>query len=159
MTPPIEMMQDAEQKKKEGIKGEPREVKKKDQNSGKTPAATGTAPKPGTRSEEVFSGIPGSSDGVTKIERNVPADEPPALAPNDQLKQIGKRGTRQDGRFKVTGAAKYPSDIALPGMLYAKFVSATPAHARITSVDTSAAEKHPGVKAVHVIEHVLLSAE
>jgi len=56
MTPPIEMMQDAEQKKKEGIKGEPREVKKKDQNSGKTPAATGSEPKPGTRSEEVFSG-------------------------------------------------------------------------------------------------------
>jgi xanthine dehydrogenase YagR molybdenum-binding subunit len=159
MTPPIEMMQDAEQKKKEGIKGEPREVKKKDQNSGKTPAATGNAPKPDTRAEEVFSGIPGSSAGVTKIERNVPADEPPALAPNEQLKHVGKRVPRQDGRFKVTGAAKYPSDIALPGMLYAKFVSATPAHARITSVDTAAAEKHPGVKAVHVIEHVLLSAE
>ena len=159
MTPPIEMMQDAEQKKKEGIKGEPRKVKKKDQSSGKTPVATGAEPKPGTRSEEVFSGIPGSSAGVTKMERNVPSDEPPALALNDQLKYIGKRVTRQDGRFKVTGAAKYPSDIALPGMLYAKFVSAKPAHARITSIDTSAAQSHPGVKGVHVIEHVLLSAE
>src|SRR5262249_11917846 len=92
-------------------------------------------------------------------ERNVPLDEPPALAANDQLKYIGKRVPRQDGRFKATGAAKYPSDVALPGMLYAKFVSAMPAHARIVSLDTSAAEKHPGVKAIHVTEHILLSAE
>lgn len=155
MTP---LIQD-EAAKKQGIKQESKEVKKKDQSSGKTPAATGNAPKANTRSQEVFSGIPGSQAGVTKLERNVPEDEPPALAPNEQLKYIGKRVSRQDGKFKVTGAAKYPSDIALPGMLYGKMVSATPAHARITAIDTSAAEKHPGVKAVHVIEHVLLSAE
>jgi xanthine dehydrogenase YagR molybdenum-binding subunit len=115
--------------------------------------------KPQTKTETVLSGIPGSQNGVTKIERNVPTDEPPALAANSELKYIGKRVPRQDGRFKATGAAKYPSDVVLPGMLYAKFVSAMPAHARIVSLDTSAAEKHPGVKAIHVIEHILLSAE
>src|SRR5262249_17207040 len=143
MTPVIqEKPQVAEQKKKEAVKGEPKDVKQKDQAAAETKE---------TKAETVLSGIPGSQNGVTKIERNVPADEPPALAANDRLKHIGKRVPRQDGRFKVTGAAKYPSDIALPGMLYAKFVSATAAHARIVSIDTSAAEKHPDVKAVHVL--------
>src|SRR5574340_1133646 len=100
--------------------------------------------------EGVFLGMPGSAEGVKKIERNVPADEPPALPPNADLQVIGKRVPRYDGAFKASGAAKYPSDIQLPGMLYARFVDATVPHAKIVSIDTSAAEKHPGVKAVHV---------
>ncbi|OLE09969.1 MAG: oxidoreductase [Acidobacteria bacterium 13_1_20CM_4_56_7] len=104
-------------------------------------------------------GIPGSRDGVKKIQRNVPADEPPQLPPNSELKVIGKRVPRYDGALKVSGAAKYPSDIHLPGMLYARFVNATVPHAKIISVDTSAAEKHPGVKAVHVLQDVLGQAE
>ena len=154
MTPVLQ----EDQKKKEGVKQESREVKKKS-DSGKAPKSTATTPKSESRTEEVYFGIPGSQAGVTKIERKVPEDEPPALAPNDQLKVIGKRVPRLDGSYKVTGAAKYPSDIALPGMLYAKMVSASVPHARVTAVDTSAAERLPGVKAVHVIEHVLLSAE
>ena len=43
----------------------------------------------------------------------------------------------------------------LPGMLYAKFVNATVPHAKVLSVDTSAAEKYPGVRGVHVIQQVL----
>ena len=39
-------------------------------------------------------------------------------------------------------------------MLYARMVDATIPHGRIASIDTSAAEKLPGVRAVHVIEHV-----
>jgi xanthine dehydrogenase YagR molybdenum-binding subunit len=157
MTPIIQ--EQTPETKEQGAKQESREVKKKDQDSGKAPAATGTTPKADTRSEAVFTGIPGSQNGVTKIDRNVPADEPPALAPNEQLKFVGRRIPRQDGKYKVTGAAKYPSDIVLPGMLYAKMVSATVPHAKVISVDTSGAEKHPGVKAVHVLERVLLSAE
>jgi xanthine dehydrogenase YagR molybdenum-binding subunit len=48
--------------------------------------------------------------------------------------------------------------VQLPGMLYAKFVNANVPHAKVVSIDTSAAEQHPGVRAVHVIEYVLGNA-
>ncbi len=117
-----------------------------------------SAERPATRSESVYFGIPGT-EPLTRIDRAVPADEPPALAPNDQLKHIGKRVPRQDGRFKTTGAAKYPSDTQLPNMLYGRFLSSSVAHARVTSVDTSKAASYPGVRAVHVIQSDLLSAQ
>lgn len=65
---------------------------------------------------------------------------------------IGKRVSRLDGPAKVTGAARYTSDIIRPGMLYAKVVRCPHAHARITRLDTSAAEGMPGVKAVRVVQ-------
>ena len=43
-------------------------------------------------------------------------------------------------------------------MLYAKFVNASVPHAKVVSIDTSAAEKYPGVRGVHVIQHVLGNA-
>lgn len=55
---------------------------------------------------------------------------------------------RIDGPLKVTGTAKYTSDFILPGMLYAVPVCSTIASGKIVSLDTSAAEKMPGVKAV-----------
>ena len=57
---------------------------------------------------------------------------------------------------KVTGRARYTFDVQLPGMLYARRVVSDVPHARITSIDTSAAESHPGVRAVHVLDRVLL---
>jgi xanthine dehydrogenase YagR molybdenum-binding subunit len=65
---------------------------------------------------------------------------------------IGKRISRLDGPAKVTGRGKYTHDLKRPGMLYGKIVRSPYAHARVVSVDTSAAEKMPGVKAVKVIE-------
>src|SRR4030095_5464936 len=102
-----------QQDKKQQAKEEPRAVKRKAQDQA-------AAEKPGTRKESVYFGISGA-EALSRIERTVPADEPPALAPNDQLKHIGRRVPRQDGRFKTTGAAKYPSDTHLPNMLYGKF--------------------------------------
>jgi CO/xanthine dehydrogenase Mo-binding subunit len=61
---------------------------------------------------------------------------------------IGKRIPRIDGPVKVTGEAKYTVDIQLPGMLCAKILRSPFPHARIASIDTSKAEKMPGVKAV-----------
>jgi len=58
-------------------------------------------------------------------------------------------GPRVDAPLKVTGAAMYSSDYKLPGMLYAVPVCSTIASGTITSLDTSAAEKMPGVKAVY----------
>jgi xanthine dehydrogenase YagR molybdenum-binding subunit len=65
---------------------------------------------------------------------------------------IGKRITRLDGPAKSSGKGKYTYDINLPGMLYARIYRSPYAHAKIVSVDTSAAEKVPGVKAVRVIQ-------
>ena len=65
---------------------------------------------------------------------------------------IGKRLSRVDGPLKVSGKAKYTYDTHRPGMLYAKAVRSPYAHAKVVSIDTSAAEKMPGVKAVHIIQ-------
>src|SRR5262245_30032087 len=65
---------------------------------------------------------------------------------------IGKRISRIDGPDKVSGRAKYTFDINRPGMLFAKVVRSPYAHAKVVSVDTSVAEKMPGVKAVKIIQ-------
>src|SRR6516225_5309993 len=64
---------------------------------------------------------------------------------------IGTKVTRLDGPDKATGRAKYSYDINRPDMLHAAILRSPHAHAKIKSLDTSAAEKMPGVKAVHVI--------
>ena len=55
---------------------------------------------------------------------------------------------RPDALEKVTGAAKYPADLVRPGMLHLKVRFAHRAHARILSIDTTAAMAVPGVVAV-----------
>jgi len=64
---------------------------------------------------------------------------------------LGARISRIDGPDKVSGRAKYTYDMNRPGMLYGKVVRSPHARAKIVSIDTSAAEKMAGVKAVHVI--------
>jgi CO/xanthine dehydrogenase Mo-binding subunit len=61
---------------------------------------------------------------------------------------IGKRVPRIDSREKVMGEAKYAADYSLPDMLWAKVARSPYAHAKILNIDTSRAEKLPGVKAV-----------
>lgn len=70
----------------------------------------------------------------------------------DKRSLIGKRISRIDGPDKVSGKAKYNSDLNRPGMLYGKVLRSPHAHAKIVSIDTSAAERNPGVKAVHIIQ-------
>ncbi len=65
---------------------------------------------------------------------------------------IGKEHDRIDGLEKATGAAKYTYDINLEGMLFAKMLGCPHAHCRIKSIDTSAAEKMPGVRAVKTLK-------
>jgi len=64
------------------------------------------------------------------------------------LKVVGSRPVRPDGADKVTGRAQYGADINLPNMIYGRVLRSTVAHARIKSIDTSAAMKIPGVLAV-----------
>jgi xanthine dehydrogenase molybdenum-binding subunit len=61
---------------------------------------------------------------------------------------VGKKTPRIDAYERVTGQAQYTGDIQLPGMLYARVLRSPHPHARIVSIDTSKAEKLPGVKAI-----------
>lgn len=74
--------------------------------------------------------------------------------PAKERKLIGKRVARVDGPVKSSGRAKYTYDIVRPGMLYASVVRSPYAHAKVVSIDTSAAEKIPGVKAIHRVKAV-----
>src|SRR5260370_32367165 len=65
---------------------------------------------------------------------------------------LGTRVTRLDGPEKSTGRAKYSFDINRPGMLHAVILRSRYAHAKIKDLDTSAAEKVPGFKALHIIK-------
>ena len=65
---------------------------------------------------------------------------------------IGKRISRVDGPDKVSGRAKYTYDLNRPGMLFGKVVRSPYPNAKIVSIDTSEAEKMPGVKAVTIMQ-------
>jgi xanthine dehydrogenase YagR molybdenum-binding subunit len=60
---------------------------------------------------------------------------------------LGTSVKRLDGPDKVTGRARYTYDISRPGMIYGKIVRSPYPHAKVVSIDLSAAEKAPGVKA------------
>ncbi len=64
---------------------------------------------------------------------------------------IGTRIPRLDGLAKASGRAKYPTDIRPQGTLFGVMLYSPHAHAKVKSIDTSAAEKMPGVKAVIAI--------
>src|SRR6202049_3316368 len=61
---------------------------------------------------------------------------------------IGRKTPRVDGPLKVSGVAQYASDFHFPGMLYAVPVEATIANGHVVKLDTAAAEKMPGVRAI-----------
>ena len=65
---------------------------------------------------------------------------------------VGKSVPRIDARQKVAGEATYVFDLKLPGMLVGKMLRSPHAHARIVKIDTSKAEKLPGVRAVVTAE-------
>ncbi len=64
------------------------------------------------------------------------------------LAVVGKPIPKADAGEKVIGRSEYMQDFALPGMLHGKILYSTRAHAKILSIDTTEAEKLPGVKAV-----------
>ena len=65
-----------------------------------------------------------------------------------ELRYVGKPVARDDAIDKVTGAARYTHDLAIPGMLHAALVTSPHASARIVRIDTSAAAALHGVRAV-----------
>ncbi|MFH1572801.1 MAG: xanthine dehydrogenase family protein molybdopterin-binding subunit [Acidobacteriota bacterium] len=72
-----------------------------------------------------------------------------SIAPwTGETKIVGKALPRVDAYNRVSGAARYTYDVMLPDMLYAAVLRCPHAHAMVKSVDTRAAEKMPGVRAV-----------
>jgi xanthine dehydrogenase YagR molybdenum-binding subunit len=93
--------------------------------------------------------VPRVVNGVEQmVEIEVDEDAGPGWGPNDKHKLLNHRITRVDGPLKATGVAKYTYDQRLPGMLYARVLRSPHAHARVTKLDTDAAAKIPGVKAI-----------
>ena len=67
---------------------------------------------------------------------------------DDEFSVVGKSVPKKDAPDKATGRATYTADLRLPGMLRGKILGSPHPHARIVSIDTSEAERLPGVHAV-----------
>ena len=108
-------------------------------------------------SDSVRQRYPAGIEGVAigTLEREVPSGEAPALATNAQLTVVGKPVRRADAIAKLTGAARFTVDVKLPGMLHARLLRSPHPHARIAAIDAAGAERHPDVRAVHLITAVV----
>ncbi|NOX54843.1 MAG: xanthine dehydrogenase family protein molybdopterin-binding subunit [Planctomycetes bacterium] len=82
------------------------------------------------------------------------AERTVAWKPRGQNQLIGKKIPRIDGIDKASGAAKYSADINTPGTLFGKVLTCPHAHAKVVRLDLTAAEKMPGVRAVHAFAQV-----
>ena len=74
--------------------------------------------------------------------------------PMNKRKIMGQRISRLDGPVKSAGRAKYPSDLNPQGLLQAAMLTAPYAHAKIKSIDISAAKALPGVTAIRLFDKV-----
>ncbi|MDQ3816477.1 MAG: xanthine dehydrogenase family protein molybdopterin-binding subunit [Acidobacteriota bacterium] len=93
--------------------------------------------------------VPKVINGVeTMVEVEVDDEGGPQWGPNDKHTILNHRLTRVDGPLKVSGAAEYTYDKNPPDMLYGRVVRSPYAHARVVRIDTSAAQRIPGVKAI-----------
>src|SRR5947208_6264812 len=78
----------------------------------------------------------------------------PAIEPTAATSPIGRDTPRVDGPLKVTGKAQYTSDFHFPGLLYGVPVEATIAKDKVVKLDTAAAEKMRGVRAIFHRENI-----
>src|SRR5438067_1708890 len=80
---------------------------------------------------------------MLELRKDIFADER-----DDNLKEIGKGTQRQDMLGHVTGTSTYFDDHKLQGMLHLKTVRSTHSHARLRRIDTTDAERSPGVRRI-----------
>jgi xanthine dehydrogenase molybdenum-binding subunit len=71
-----------------------------------------------------------------------------------ERKLVGENYSTPDLRAKVTGRARYSEDFRAPGMLFARLLLSPYPHARVKSIDSSAALAMPGVKAILTADDV-----
>jgi isoquinoline 1-oxidoreductase len=82
-----------------------------------------------------------------ELTQTIPAEDP--LTPPAQWRVAGQPAAKVDGREFVTGKHRYPSDQRLPEMLFGKVLRPSSFNPTLVSLDTSEAEKMPGVTVVH----------
>src|ERR1700716_687875 len=78
----------------------------------------------------------------------------PTTQESNTTSPIGRKAPRVNGPLKVSGMAQYTSDFHFPDLLYAVPVEATIANGRLLKLDTAAAEKMPGVRAIFHRENI-----
>ena len=83
---------------------------------------------------------------VNSVLESTPGGPSGGTAPDKHF--VGRNVPRADVLYKVRGKARYAANVKVEGMLFGRFVRGEHPHARIVRVDTSAAEKAPGVRAV-----------
>jgi xanthine dehydrogenase YagR molybdenum-binding subunit len=82
------------------------------------------------------------------LEPSPPPPEEKIIPWTGETRIVGRALPRVDAYERVSGAAQYTSDVILPDMIYGAILRCRHAHAMVKNVDTSAAEKLPGVLAV-----------
>lgn len=90
-------------------------------------------------------------EGFDENLAEVPSNPKGPWPSNDKLKVVGKEIPRVDGYDKVSGTATYTFDIRLPRMTQARILRSNIPHAIIKNIDTSEAEKLPGI--LGIIHH------
>src|SRR6202049_632067 len=83
----------------------------------------------------------------------------PNVTPPNKFKYIGKNYITGDLHAKVTGKAKYAEDYRADGMLFCKLLLSPMPHARVRSMDMSAALAMPGVKAILTVDDLPAPAD
>jgi carbon-monoxide dehydrogenase large subunit len=84
---------------------------------------------------------------MTSVESSTEGTGPVPVSDAGNPIGFGRMLRKEDARF-LRGQGRYLDDIQLPGMLHGAILRSPMAHARITGIDTTAAEAHPKVKAV-----------
>ncbi|HTV82602.1 MAG TPA: molybdopterin cofactor-binding domain-containing protein [Acidobacteriaceae bacterium] len=105
-------------------------------------AADGTITNPATVESLSYGALTQGQKLMATVTAQVP------LMPATEWRIAGTSVPKAEGRDFVTGRHKYPSDIERPGMLYGKVLRPSGFRSTLLSVDTSAAEKMPGVQVV-----------
>src|SRR5215468_3714644 len=97
--------------------------------------------------------------GVKPVTLNKPVVTAKTPASPNKAKLVGQNYTTPDMIAKVTGKAKYAEDFRKEGMLFARLALSPYPHARVTSIDTSAARAMPGVKAIITMDDLPAPAD
>ena len=92
----------------------------------------------------------GYSELLDRQQLNIPIPLDVKTKPPERFLLMGRDARRSDARARVTGRAKYAQDIVAPGMLYGKVLRPPSYGARLLHLDTTRAERVPGVLKVVV---------
>jgi len=103
--------------------------------------------------ESVLDQVPWQSE-FHRLVNDVRDHSIPSEAKGGQARNVGYRLPRNDVLYKVRGKARYAGNLYLENMLHGRYVRSTEPHARILSIDTSAAEQISGVQGIMTAEDI-----